>query len=328
MENFQGIPVAMIKIFCSERGLLVPAEEIKKNSWICVTNPTEFEINYLETRLKILPEFLRYPLDEEERPRLEKEENQVLIIIRIPNPTPSGLYVRYETIPIGIVITEENILTICLIDHPIFEDFINFVNKSRTFDLQKPVLFLLNFFYKATSLYIKFLRQIDKTIEEYEELIFKALTNEEFLKMLNLEKTLTYFNTSLQGNDVVLTKLQAGRYLRLTEEDLELLEDVQIENKQALEMTRIFITILSNTMDAYASVINNNVNVIMKFLATMAVVLAIPTVIYSMYGMNIPLPFQELGPLRGTPYAFYIVNAIIVTICLSILIYFRRKRFL
>ncbi|MCS7149338.1 MAG: magnesium transporter CorA family protein [Caldimicrobium sp.] len=318
----------MIKIFRSERGVLVPSEEIRENCWICLTNPTELEINYLESRLRILPEFLRYPLDEEERPRLEKEENQVLMIIRLPTPTTAGLYVRYETIPIGIIVTEENILTICLVEHPIFEDFIAFVNKSKTFDLSKPVIFLLHFFYKATSLYIKYLRQIDRTIEEYEELIFKALTNEEFLKMLSLEKTLTYFNTSLQGNDVVLTKLQSGRYLRLTEEDLELLEDVQIENKQAIEMTKIFTSILANTMDAYASIINNNVNLIMKFLATMAVVLAIPTIVYSMYGMNIPLPFQELGPLKGTPHAFYIVNVIIVLVCTLILIFFRRKRFL
>lgn len=318
----------MIRIYRSERGLLVPSEKIQDGTWICVTAPTELELNYLETRLKILPEFLRYPLDEEERPRLEKEEQQVLMIIRIPVPAGSGLYVKYETIPIGIIITEENVITICLVDHPIFEEFIAFANKSKTFDLEKPVTFLLNFFFLATNLYLKFLRQIDRTIEEYEEAIFRALTNEEFLRMLSLEKTLTYFNTSLQGNDMVLTKLQSGRYLRLTEEEAELLEDVQIENKQAVEMTKVFISILSNTMDAYASIINNNVNVIMKFLASMAIILSIPTIIYSMYGMNIPLPLQELEPLKNSPHAFYIINLIVIGMCLVLVFLLRKKRYL
>lgn len=318
----------MLKIFRSERGILIPSERITKHTWICVTNPSETEIQYIETRLKIFPEFLRYPLDEEESPRLEREENQILIIIRVPHPVSSGLYVKYETIPIGIVITEENILTICITDHPIFEDFIAFANKSKSFNVEKPVTFILNFFLLATNLYIKFLKQIDKIIEEYEEALFKALSNEEFLRILSIEKTLTYFNNSLQGNDVVLTKLGSGRYLRLTEDETELLEDVQIENRQALEMTRVFISILSNTMDAYASIINNNVNVIMKFLAGMAIILAIPNMIYSMYGMNLPLPMVELSPLKGTPYAFYIVNFFIVLICGILLLILRKKRYL
>ncbi|MGC8965839.1 MAG: magnesium transporter CorA family protein [Caldimicrobium sp.] len=314
----------MIKIYRSERGLLVPSEKIQENSWICVTHPTELELNYLETRLKIFPEFLRYPLDEEESPRLEREENQILMIIRVPTTLGSGLYVKYETLPFGIIITEENIITICLTEHPIFEDFISFANKSKTFDLEKPVSFLLNFFLMATNLYLKFLRQIDKIIEEYEEAIFRALTNEEFLRMLSIEKTLTYFNTSLQGNDVVLSKLQSGRYLRLTAEELELLEDVQIENKQALEMTKIFISILSNTMDAYASIINNNVNVIMKFLASMAIILSIPNTIYSMFGMNIPLPLRVLN----SPQAFYYINLVVLVICIFLLYILRKKRYL
>jgi len=318
----------MIRIYRSEKGLLVPSEKIQENTWVCVTHPTDLELHYLETRLKIFPEFLRYPLDEEERSRLEREENQILMIIRVPAPMGSGLYVKYETIPIGIIITDENIITLCLTEHPIFEDFITFANKSKTFDLEKPVTFLLNFFWMATNLYLKFLRHIDRVIEEYEEAIFRALSNEEFLRMLSIEKTLTYFNTSLQGNDVVLSKLQSGRYLRITEDELELLEDVQIENKQALEMTRTFISILSNTMDAYASIINNNVNVIMKFLASMAIILSIPTIIYSMYGMNIPLPFQELPPFKGSPHAFYLVNLVILILCVFLFLVLRKKRYL
>ncbi|MFN4196506.1 MAG: magnesium transporter CorA family protein [Caldimicrobium sp.] len=318
----------MIRIFRSEKNLLVPSEKITKHTWICVTHPTEAELSYLETRLKIFPEFLRYPLDEEESPRLEREEQQVLIIIRVPYPVATGFYVKYETIPIGLILTEKNILTICLVDHPVFEEFIAFGNKYKCLDIEKPVNFILNFFLLSTNLYLKFLKQIDKIIEEYEEALFKALTNEEFLRLLSIEKTLTYFNTSLQGNDIVLTKIASGRFLRLTEDETEVLEDVQIENKQALEMTKVFTNILANTMDAYASIINNNVNVIMKFLAGLAIILSIPNLIYSMYGMNIPLPLQELGPLKSSPYAFYILNLIVFLLCGLILIFLRKKRYL
>ena len=180
----------------------------------------------------------------------------------------------------------------------------------------------------VTTLYIKLLRQIDKTLEEYEEEIFRSIENEEILKMLSIEKTLTYFNTSLQGNDTVLIKIQSGRYIRLTEEEIELLEDVQIENKQAIEMTRVFLNIVAGTMDAYTSVINNNLNLIMKFLASIAIILSIPNIIYSMYGMNIPLPFQELPPFKGSPHAFYFVNILTVFLCVFLFVVLRKKRYL
>jgi len=318
----------MIKIYRSEYGILTPVMNIEKHSWILLLNPSLDEINYIEKKLNIFSEFLRYPLDEEERPRVEKEEGQVLIIIRVPMPTTTGLYNKYETIPVGIILTEEYILTLCLIEHPIFDDFINHVNKLRTFELSKPVAFLLQFIFLATTLYIRYLRHIDKIIETYEEAIFRALANEEILQLLSIEKTLTYFNTALQGNDIVLSKLLSGRYIRLTEDEVELLNGVLIENKQALEMTKVFTSTLANTMDAYASIVNNNVNVIMKFLASMAIILAIPNIIYSMYGMNIPLPFQELPPLKGTPHAFYVVNLIILVICVLLFLLFRKKKFI
>ncbi|MCU4138688.1 MAG: Mg2+ and Co2+ transporter CorA [Thermodesulfobacteria bacterium] len=318
----------MFRIYKSEKGLFVPAEKPYPNTWICLFNPSEEEISYIEKKFRILPEFLRYPLDEEERPRIEKEEQQILIILRVPDVVSRGLFIKYETIPIGIILTEENIITVCLKDHPIFEEFITLANRSKVFDLNRPVYFTLNFILAVTSLYIKLLRQIDKTLEEYEEEVFRAIENEEILKMLSIEKTLTYFNTSLQGNDTVLTKIQSGRYIRLTEEEMELLEDVQIENKQAIEMTKVFLNIVAGTMDAYTSVINNNLNLIMKFLASIAIILSIPTIIYSMYGMNIPLPFQHLSPFKGSPHAFYIVNFLTIFLCAFLFFILRKKRYL
>jgi len=318
----------LFRIYKSENGLLVSAERPSPNTWVCLLSPTEEEISYIEQKFQILPEFLRYPLDEEERPRIEKEGQQILIILRVPDIVSRGLFIKYETIPLGIILTEENIITVCLKDHPIFEEFITLANKSKTFNLAKPVYFILNFMLAVTSLYIKLLRQIDRTLEEYEEEIFRSIENEEILKMLSIEKTLTYFNTSLQGNDTVLIKIQSGRYIRLTEEEMELLEDVQIENRQAIEMTKVFLNIVAGTMDAYTSVINNNLNLIMKLLAGIAIILSIPTIIYSMYGMNIPLPFQELPPFKGSPHAFYLVNIITIFLCFLLFFVLRKKRYL
>ncbi len=318
----------MFRIYKSENGLLVPAEKLSPYTWICLFNPSEEEISYIEQKFQILPEFLRYPLDEEERPRIEKEEQQILIILRIPDVVSKGLFIKYETIPIGIILTEENIITICLKDHPIFEEFMILVNKSKTFDLTRPVYFILNFMLAVTSFYIKLLRQIDRNIKEYEEEIFKAIENEEILKMLSIEKSLIYFNTSLQGNDTVLVKIQSGRYIRLTEEEMELLEDVQIENRQAIGMTKVFLSIVIETMDAYTSLINNNLNLIMKFLAGIAIILSIPNIIYSMFGMNIPLPFKDLPPLKNSPYTFYLVNIFTIFLCFICFFLLRKKKYL
>ena len=318
----------MLKIFKSEKGIVIPTEDLKPHKWICLFHPSEEELSYIERKCQIFPEFLRYPLDEEERPRIEKEEHQVFILLRIPEAVSKGIIVKYETIPIGIILTEDYIITVCLKEHAIFDEFIHFINKSKSFDLKNPVHFLLSFMLIMSTLYIKLLRQIDRTLDEYEEEIFKSVENEEIIKMLSIEKTLTYFNTSLQGNDTVFTKIQSGRYLRLTEEDKELLEDVQIETKQAIEMTKIFLEIVSNTMDAYASIISNNLNIIMKFLASMAIILSIPNIIYGMYGMNIPLPMVDQPPLKGTPYVFYILNFFTLSILLLLFFIFRKKKYL
>ena len=318
----------MLRLYKSENGILLPSEKFGSHTWVCLFNPSEEELSYIERKCQIFPEFLRYPLDEEERPRIEKEEQQILILLRVPDIVSKGLFIKYETIPIGIILTEENIITICLKDHPIFDEFITLANKSKNFDLRNPVHFLLSFMLAISSLYIKLLRQIDKILDEYDEEIIKSVENEEILKMLSIEKTLTYFNTSLQGNDTVLTKIQSGRYIRLTEEDMELLEDVQIETKQAIEMTKIFLSIVSGTMDAYTSIINNNLNIIMKFLASMAIILSIPNIIYGMYGMNIPLPLQDLPPFKGTPYAFYILNSFTLALLLILFFLFRKKKYL
>jgi len=311
----------LLRIYSSENGVLSLAPQIERYCWVCLTSPTEEELQYIQQKLKLLPDFLRYPLDEEEMPRIELEEDQLLIIVRVPDPLTEEDFLRYETIPIGIILTEEAIVTVCLKENPLFEEFLLATNRVKDFNLENPVTFLFHFFYCMASMYLRFLRLIDKLINEYERELYRSMRNEELLKLLNIEKSLVYFNTALRANDIVLTRLQSGRFLRLTEEDLERLEDVQIENRQAIEMAKIYNDILSGTMDAYASVISNNLNVVMKFLTAVTIVLTLPQIVASLYGMNVPLPLQN------SPYAFIFVIGLSFFISALVAIFFVKKRF-
>lgn len=310
----------MLRIYRTEKGVLSLAPQIKRHCWVCLTSPTEEELQYVQETLKIFPDFLRYPLDEEETPRVELEEDQLLIILRLPDPRHEEGYIRYETIPVGIILTPEAIVTVCLKENPVFEDFLMAVNRVRRFSLEQPVLFLFHFFFCIASLYLRYLRLIDKLINEYEAELYRSMRNRELLKLLNIEKSLVYFNTALRANDIVLSRLQSGRFLRLTEEDLELLEDVQIENRQAIEMAKIFSDILSGTMDAYASVISNNLNVVMKFLTAVTIVLMLPNLVASIYGMNIKLPLQD------SPHAFMILMGLSFVLSGVVVVLFIKKR--
>ncbi len=310
----------MLRIYRTEKGVLSLAPQIERHCWVCLNSPTEEELEYVQKTLKILPEFLRYPLDEEETPRVELEEDQLLIILRVPDPRHEEGYIRYETIPVGIILTGEAIVTICLKENPVFEDFLMVVNRVKYFSLEHPILFLFHFFFCIANLYLRYLRLIDKLITEYEAELYRSMRNKELLKLLNIEKSLVYFNTALRANDIVLSRLQSGRFLRLTEEDLELLEDVQIENRQAIEMAKIFSDILTGTMDAYASVISNNLNTVMKFLTAVTIVLMLPNLVASIYGMNIKLPLQD------SPHAFFILMSFSFVISAVVVLLFIKKR--
>ena len=310
----------MLRIYRTEKGVLSLAPQIERHCWVCLTSPTEEELQHVQEALKILPEFLRYPLDEEETPRVELEEDQLFIILRVPDPRHEEGYIRYETIPVGIILTEEAIVTVCLKENPVFEDFLMAINRVKSFTLEYPVPFLFHFFFSIANLYLRYLRLIDKLITEYEAELYRSMRNKELLKLLNIEKSLVYFNTALRANDIVLNRLQSGRFLRLQEEDLELLEDVQIENRQAIEMAKIFSDILTGTMDAYASVISNNLNTVMKFLTAVTIVLMLPNLVASIYGMNIKLPLQD------SPHAFLILMGFSFVLSAVVVVLFIKKR--
>jgi len=308
----------MIKIFNSSGGRLKQIDRIEnteKGSWVHVVSPTAEEIDLLSTNLNIQREFFQYPLDEDERSRIDQEETETLIIVNFPVAVPGG----YDTYPLGIIMTDKVIISVSSCEPTFFNDFMS--GKVKTFETYKKVRFVLQVLYRISSLYMTYLRQIGRKIDYVEEVLRSTTKNEELLKMLSLNKSLIYLSTSLRANQVVLEKVEKIRYFRIYEEDLELLEDTLIENRQAIEMSNIYTNILNGTMDAYASIISNNLNAVMKFLTSATIVIMLPNFIASLYGMNVKLPFQE------HPAAFTFIILLCLTVTVGSTLIFVRKKF-
>lgn len=277
-------------------------EEICDDCWINMYSPTEDELHYVEEQIGLPPEFLRYPLDEEERPRIDLDDdtNDVLIIIDIPYNRKEGQTVRYETAPLGIIIAKRHIITVSLREATIFDRFTT--SRVKDFIVNFRTRFAIQIMLAGAKDYLKLLRYMDKTLDSSERELAKSISNKDLYKHLELGKSLIYFSTSLKSNEAVLEKLMRGRIVKQYEDDEDLLEDVIIEYKQAREMADIYASIVNGTMDAYASIINNNMNVIMKVLAAATIVLSVPTVITSFFGQNIPFPWSD--GFAGNPFPF------------------------
>ena len=304
----------MIFNYKTVEGLLSEQLTTCPGSWVHIVKPTKEELEEVATATGVLPEFLQAALDEEETPRIEKEDDQTLILVDIPVVEPEGTSFVYNTYPLGIIITENNIVTVCLEETTIIEDF--YKGRIRGFDCSKKTRFVYQMLYKISSRFLQYLRQIDKAKTQVENALQKSLKNRELIQMLKLEKSLVFFSTSLKANEMVMEKMLKTNVLKRYPDDEELLEDVIIENKQAIEMCTIYRDILSGTMDAFASVISNNLNIVMKFLTSVTIILSIPTLFFSMWGMNVDVPFMGVrgGFLIVTGIA--IVSTIIVTVIL------------
>lgn len=311
--------IEIFKTFDTEQ-YPIKIDDFEKGCWINLVAPTEQELNFVETSLKIFPNFLRDPLDEEEKPRIDVEDNETLVIVDVPYVYEDGKSLKFETIPLGILIMDDYFLTICNRETFLIENFKN--RRVRDCFTFKKTRFTLQILFTIAKDFLKYLRHIDKRTDEAEKSLHKSMRNKELFKLLELEKSLVFFTTSLKSNEIVMEKLLKGKYMKLYEEDQELLEDVIIENRQAIEMANIYSSILSGMMDAFASVISNNLNVVMKFLTSVTIVMAIPTMIASFFGMNVKLPF---GWDVNTPYAFVCILGIsvVISIATSLFLYKR-----
>lgn len=312
----------MIRIFHTDAaGKLEERNEITNGCWVHLVSPNEEEIHKVADRLQLPLDYLKDPLDEEERSRIEKEESQVLIIVNIPvyliDEEESPIF---DTVPLGMIITPEAFITVSLRDHPIFHEFME--NRVKQFYTFKKTRFSLQILYQISTHYLRYLKLIYKRTNEIERELHQSMKNQELYTLLNLEKSLVYFTTSLKSNNIVMQKMMRNGFMRMYEDDQDLLEDVIIENQQAIEMAETHSSILSGMMDAFASVISNNLNIVMKFLASFTIILSLPTMVASFYGMNVPIPFQNY------PHSFWI--AILISLFLSSImavIFWKRRLF-
>lgn len=270
---------------------MVKLDVYEPGCWVNCVDPTDEESEDLVNTFKVDAEFLKAALDPEESPHIDSEDGNELIIVDVPVINKTERDIRYQTMPLGIIITKENVITISLKKNMVTEEIANGFVKNIDTSLKIP--FVLNIVLRAAVKYLQYLKQIDKISDNVERDLKKSMKNKDFMQFLEIEKSLVYFSSSLKANESTLGKIMRGRLVKLCEEDKELLEDVLIEIRQAIEMTTIQINILSNTMEAFASIISNNLNIVMKVLASITLIISIPTVISGFYGMNTDLPFSD-----------------------------------
>lgn len=299
-------------------------EEIVTDSWIDLYSPTESEIERVQNEIGIPQEFLRYPLDEEERPRIDYDDDtgQVLVIIDIPYTKRDGDITRYETAPLGIILADKHIVTVSLRKTSILDQFIE--NRIRDLYIPFRTRFTIQILYAVAKDYLRLLRFIDKTLEVAENGLAKSISNNDLYKLLALAKSLIYFTSSLKSNEGVLEKLMRGRTVKLYDEDEDLLEDVVIEYKQAHEMATIYANIVNGTLDVYSSIIDNNLNSIMKVLAAATICLTIPDLIGSFFGQNCPMPWDSNFADNPVPFIVLTIAAIL-SLILSIIVMKKKK---
>ena len=265
-------------------------EQLEKGCWIDIVSPSPEELHEIAAATKIQLDFLTAALDEEEKSRIETEDDQILILVDIPFLRSNK---DYDTLPLGIIIAEDFIVTVCLEPNAVVADFSSY--NHRFFSTFKKTRFLFQILYKSATLYLKYIRIIIKRTDELEQHLRKSMENSELFNLLDLQKSLTYFTASLH-------------LIKLYEEDEDLLEDVIIEYKQAIEMVEMYSHILNSMMEVFASIISNNLNLVMKFLASVTIILAIPTTIGGLWGMNVPVP------LEGNEFGFVTITSIALLI--------------
>ena len=309
----------MRRIFKTIEDHLTECTTLEKGVWVHLQSPTKEEVDGLTTRFNLDPTFLPAALDEEESARIDydPDKQQTLIIVDIPYVDTEGTGYVYSTIPLGIVLCDEVIITVCTRDTPIINDFTE--ERIRNFWTFKRTRFILQILQRNAGRFLSYLKQIDKTSQHIQEKLEHTSRNQELLQMMKLEKSLVYFNTSLKGNALVMERLMRQDILKRYPEDTDLLEDVIIENKQAMEMCSIYRDIMSNTTDAFASIINNNLNITMKVLTALTVLFAVPTLVMTIWGINVPVPFEKQA------WGFAAVGGISIILTLFAFVIMRRK---
>lgn len=312
----------MIQVYKHSNGHLennISLVSAEKGSWINVVNPDSEDLQLVSMVTEIPTDVLKTALDTEERSHVELEDNYIFVVINIPIILETD---SYDTLPLGIFITPDFIITLCIQETEVMRAFTK--NKYPLFYTFKKTRFLFQILYRSATLFLKYLMQINHRTDDIEDILRHSMRNKEFFLLLELQKSLTYFTSALRGNGIVMERLMRLRrntslhhLLKMYEEDEDLLEDVIIENKQAIEMVEMYSNILMSMSDTFASIISNNLNIVMKFLASITIILAVPTIIFSFWGINVPLPFAD----NAMGFMYVIAIAFLCALCAVIMLW-------
>ncbi len=307
----------MITIYKSVGGKPKEVKEPTKGCWIHVETPTDDDLKALQDMIEVPDEAISFLKDIDEQPKTERYKQFLFILFRIPHKKKKGESVEYSTTPLGILVAREYLITLSFFKTNIIEKF-----AEMRVNTQKKIQTILRLLLLNSKTYLTYLKEINRESMGIQRDLERSLRNEELVKLLNLEKNLVYYTTSIRSNDILVDKLTRYKLFTQYEQDKALLDDVVVESKQALEMAHIYSNILSGMMNAFASVISNNLNVVMKFLTIVTIILMIPTLVASLYGMNIDLPGQR------SPYAF--VTLVVLSVLLAVIgiMFFRKRQFL
>ena len=307
----------MLNYFKTVDGRITRLSAPEDGCWVSAVAPDPQEVAYLVEELGLDSGFVRSALDEEESSRIEAEEDQTLVIVDVPvvddsvTDSQEEKTILYTTMPIGIILAEKFVVTICQKEFAVIEQMEN--GAVKNLQTAQKTRFLLTILLRVASRFLLYLKQIDRISSSTEKQLHQSMRNKELILLLGLEKSLVYFSTSLKSDEITMEKILRGRIIKLYDEDQDILEDVLIEIKQAIEMCNIYSGILSGTMDAFASIISNNLNIVMKILTSITILMAIPTMVSSFYGMNVEgLPF----PVFWMPILLSVVLTILVAIAL------------
>ncbi|MEG1066116.1 MAG: magnesium transporter CorA family protein [Erysipelotrichaceae bacterium] len=299
----------MLNIYKTINNKVVEIKAFEKNCWISLMKPTPEEIAKVQILTNVEKDLLTAALDDEETSRIDIDDQQTLLIIDVPYCEGEVGSIHYETIPLGIITSDSYVISVCLKEIQILDDFRS--GNKKDVHINFKTRFILQILYSIATRYLLFLRSIDRSTRIVEKKLRETMSNSELLQLLDYQKSLVFLSTSLKGNEATIARIQKGKVYQLYEEDLDLLDDVLIEFRQAIEMSGVYSNILTGEMNAFASIISNNVSIVMKTLTIVTILLAIPTMISGFYGMNVPnLPIPD----------FYFT--ILISIALTVIIAF------
>ena len=315
----------MMTIYRWESGGLRETPEFSDSCWINLIEPSTTELEAVLSHTSVPRDFLTDPLDTGERPRFDYEDDVSLLIVHVPRPVPpedeAEAVSPYCTVPLGIILCPRSVITVCSAPTPVTSAFLDQIRRVCPPCEQNRFAFRL--LWHAAVLFLRYLRDIHAKTEDLEDSLHESISNEVLLKLLTYQKSLVYFSTSLKADNILINRLDHARQLNLTEDDTDVLDDAQVEYQQALETATIHANILNGTLDTFASLINNNLSNVMKYMTAATILLAVPTVITSAYGMNVALPLQ------GYEHAFAVLAAlscILAAGVVGLLFYLYKKR--